>query len=313
MRAVMNRSKADRKITVLLRGGLGNQLFQYFTALEISNKFGGKLILDTSLLPSAGFVNRRGISVFPFELSAFVHAGEVRRGILYKLLPQTLAYYLYTRLAQLERQLAATPNQWPSRRNRLTQDSLVEIQELSSEVKHIKINSLCLSTNPKLEIRDSDLSAVSRPFKPTNWFDSEVRLIESVKPVAIHMRLGDHLRLGAQFDGAYVKRALDWLESQHRPHAVWVFSDQPDLAAQLLFSMPYEFRVIQPPKDSPAQESLALMAMAPSLIMGKSTFSYWAATVSAQAGNKVILNKEWLEDPHLPVFFKELNQNWVKV
>jgi hypothetical protein len=55
------------------------------------------------------------------------------------------------------------------------------------------------------------------------------------------------------------------------------------------------------------------MAMAPSLIMGKSTFSYWAATVSAQAGNKVILNKEWLEDPHLPVFFKELNQNWVKV
>jgi hypothetical protein len=313
MRAVMKKAKANRKITVLLRGGLGNQLFQYFTALEISNKFGGRLILDTSLLPSVGFVDSRGISVFPLELSAFVHEGKVRRGILYKLLLQSFAYYLYTRLAQLERQLAARPNQWPSRRNRLTHDSLVEIRELSSVAKHIKINSLCLSTNPKLEIRASDLSALSRPLKPTEWFDSEVKFIESVKPVAIHIRLGDHIRLGSQFDGAYVKRALTWLEGQNGPHPVWVFSDQPDLAANLLTSMPYEFRIIQPPNHSPAQESLALMAKASSLVMGKSTFSYWAAMLSTQEGNNVILNKEWLEDSHLPVFLKELNQNWVKV
>jgi hypothetical protein len=307
------KAKANRKITVLLRGGMGNQLFQYFTALDIRNKFGGRLILDTSLLPLVGFVDRRGISVFPFEISAFAHAGEVRRGTLYKLLPHSFAHYLYTRLAQLERQLAATPDRWPSRKNRLTHDSIVEIHELSSEVKHITINSLCLSTSPKLEIRASDLSALRRPLKPTEWFDSEVEFIESVKPVAIHIRLGDHLRLGSQFDRSYVKRALDWLEGQNGPHPVWVFSDQPDLAAQLLFSMPYEFRVIQPPIDSPAQESLALMAMASSLVMGKSTFSYWAATLSSQAGNKVILNKEWLEDPHVPVFLEELNQNWVKV
>lgn len=309
----MNIAKAKRKITVLLRGGLGNQLFQYFTALEIKNKFGGKVILDTSLLPSVGFIDRRGISVFPFEIGAFLHAGEVRRGILYSLLPQYFAYYLYTRFAQLERQLTAAPNRWYSRRNKLTNDTLVQIGQLSSELKHIRINSLCLSTSPKLEIRDSDLSALSRPLNPTEWFDYEVDFIETVKPVAIHIRLGDHLKHGSHFDEAYVKRALDWLEGQNGPHPVWLYSDQPDLAASLVSSMPFEFRVIQPPNHSPALESLALMARASSLIMAKSTFSYWAAILSSHAGNKVILNKEWLEDSATAVFLKELNHNWVQV
>ena len=288
-------------------------MFQYFTSLELRRRFGGNLILDTSLLPTEGFVNRRGISVFPFELGAFAHVGEVRKGILYKLLPQWFAYYLYTRLAQLERQIASRPNMWPSRRNLLVNDSIVEILQPSSKVNHIRINSLCLTTTPKLEIQGSDLSELGRPLKPTRWFDSEVQLIKSVQPVALHIRLGDHLRLGATFDGAYVQRALDWLETQNGPYDVWVFSDQPDLAAELLFSMPYVFRIVKPPKDSPAQESLALMAMASSLVMAKSTFSYWAATLSSQAGKRVLLNKEWLVDPHPPVFLKDLNQNWVQV
>lgn len=309
----MHRGILNRKVTVYLRGGLGNQLFQYFTGIEIVKRFGGEMVLDTSLLPLEEFVDYRGVSVFPFQLHAFNFTGEMRRGALYKILPQSIAHFLYTRFAQLERALFTLPWAGIARTNLLANDAIVDLTSIGLERRDLHINSLCLSTYPALEIEDRDLLALGEPVNPSEWFKSQARLIESDMPAAIHIRLGDHIHLGGGFDRPYLERAIGWLRAKGNASSIWIFSDDPDLAREILDYLPFEFRIIRPPDDSPPLESLVLMSMASTLVMAKSTFSYWAACLSSLSGKIVLTNNEWFENPTLPVYMKASRANWIKV
>lgn len=303
----------NRKVTVYLRGGLGNQLFQYFTALEITKRFGGKIVLDTSLLPLWEFVDYRGISVFPFQLDSFDFTGEVSRGALYKILPQSLSHFLYTRFAQFERGFFTLPALGNVRKNLLVNDAIVDLSTIEPKFRELHLNSLCLSTHPKLEPDDRDLLALSRPVYPSEWFKSQAKLIESERPVAIHIRLGDHVRLGAGFDRPYLERAMGWLRDRGIASQIWIFSDEPDLASEILNGLPFEFRIMQPPVDSPPLESLVLMSMASTLVMAQSTFSYWAACLSSVSGKTVLLNNDWFANNTPTVYMKALRASWIKI
>lgn len=309
----MLRSTTDKKITVYLRGGLGNQLFQYFTGLEIKKRYGGKIVLDTSLLPLGDFVDYRGVSVFPFQLDSFDFTGEARRGRLYRIFPQSIAHFMYTRFAQFQRLVFSLPAFANARKNLLANDEIVDFTTIPPKFRELHINSLCLSTHPNLELDDRDLLSLGRPLNPSEWFKSEAKLIESEMPVAIHIRLGDHARLGAGFDRPYLERAIGWLRDRSIASPIWIFSDEPDLAGQILDSLRYEFRIIRPPVDSPPLESLVLMSMASTLVMARSTFSYWAACISSVIGKTVLVNNEWFENGTLPVYMKAMRASWIKV
>ena len=60
------------EVSVFLRGGLGNQLFQYSAGLKISRMTGKKLILRTDLLPIQED-KIGGISRWPNQISEFSH------------------------------------------------------------------------------------------------------------------------------------------------------------------------------------------------------------------------------------------------
>jgi len=309
----MLRSTIDKKITVYLRGGLGNQLFQYFTGLEIQKRYGGKIVLDTSLLPLDEFVDYRGVSVFPFQLDSFDFTGEARRGKLYRILPQSIAHFIYTRFAQFQRLVVTLPALANARKNLLANDAIVDLTKIPPKFRELHLTSLCLSTHPNLELYDRDLLSLGRPVNPSEWFKSEAKLIESEMPVAIHIRLGDHVRLGAGFDRPYLERVIGRLRERGIASPIWIFSDEPDLASKILDSLRYEFRIIRPPVDSPPLESLVLMSMASTLVMARSTFSYWAACLSSVNGKTVLINREWFANGTLPVYMKAMRANWIKV
>lgn len=298
-----------RKVKVLLRGGLGNQLFQYFTGLEIVNQLGGTLVLDTSLLPKSTFLDSRGLSVFQ-DAIAFEHLGEKKKGLLYRILPPRLAHYIYTRAAQLDRMLSGTRAHRIFRSGTLARDEIVTMADATRVKGNLTVNSLCLSVDPKLDLRREQVMSLRHPKNQTSWFSEERTLLNSEAPVAIHIRLGDHLRHGLGFDNWYLERVLTWVEAEHPHKPKWVYSDEPMRAADLLETTNREFRMVSPPEESEPIESLALMSMAPVLVLARSTFSYWAGRVSSLSGNTVLANRQWLEETHPPIFLNDTPENW---
>lgn len=301
-----------RKVKVLLRGGLGNQLFQYFTGVEIVNRFGGTLLLDTSLLPTSTLINRSGVSVFPNAIK-FEHIGEIKRGILHRALPEKFALIFYTRLVQLNRIFSKFLYRVGMRSAYLFDENTINIDYVAKENRDITIGSLCLTSDPQFDPSPEQLFSLSTPSNPSSWFLAEQKLIESVRPIAIHIRLGDHSRLGGTIDVGYIKRALAWIEANKLDGQVWVFSDEPERVKTILESVPKNFRIIDYPKNGEPVESLALLAKARILIMARSTFSFWAARLGTAQGNLAILNKDWIEPPDSPIYFKGLDKNWIQI
>jgi hypothetical protein len=92
-------------LTVLLQGGLGNQLFQYAMARNLSLRFGAALSLDTS----AGFlIDRRYKRTY--ELASFRPHARCDR---FRHATMWLAYRAFGRLGGRKLQPGIRPNVWP--------------------------------------------------------------------------------------------------------------------------------------------------------------------------------------------------------
>jgi hypothetical protein len=287
-------------------------LFQYFTGLEIAKQISGNLILDTSLLPAKAFINRTGTSVFPDAIK-FEHVGEKKRGVLHRWLPEKFALFVYARVAQLNRirsfclSLLGVSNKY------LTDETSVKLDSVSRTKQDITVQGLCLTSEPLLEIPKLQLLSLVHPVNPSRWFLVHQKLIESVRPVAIHIRLGDHSRLGETVDVDYIKRAIAWTESNTFKGEVWVFSDEPKRVKDILSPISKNFKIIDAPEECEPIESLVLMSQAPVLVMARSTFSFWAARLGSALGNVSILNKQWLEESNPPAYLKGLDQTWIQL
>lgn len=111
---------------------------------------------------------------------------------------------------------------------------------------------------------------------PSSWFLNLKDAAMDCRPVALHIRRGDFGRSNGLLSAAYYKRALRCLDDEHASQPIWVFSDSPSSAQQVMDEVgARNFRCIQPPSRAPAAESLALMAESSLVICSNSTFSWW--------------------------------------
>jgi len=129
------------------------------------------------------------------------------------------------------------------------------------------------------ELRTSILKHAPR----SDWFQTEQRLLGGMKPwIALHVRRGDYAEpFNAQFHGLtsrdYYETAIKSIESKLGSCNVVLFSDEPDVAAELIGAIHPITRIIKAPDDSHPMESILLMSQANAIITANSSFSWWAA------------------------------------
>lgn len=102
--------------------------------------------------------------------------------------------------------------------------------------------------------------------------------------VSIHYRLGDYfdnLHALGVLDLAYYKKALSKL-SLFSPHELLVFSDSPEKAAQLLKRTLPKFTLVDDSGAASPLEILIALGSSDHIILGNSTFSWWAAYIGNQ-------------------------------
>jgi hypothetical protein len=209
-----------RYVVVGLRGGLGNQLFQYASAYGIATGVGAELFFDAERLDEAE-----------------------------RWLPALLGpHYRPASRAQLLRLgVWHGPHRW---RYRIPRFALRNAVETSRRIRHLSPCSLPLSDQHGDGARyDDRIFSIDLPTQLLGWFQSELyffhvadevvqqlrfppvtlpRPAESRPVVAVSFRRGDYVRWGWQLPFSYYERALALVVSEVPDATFLVFGDDPE-------------------------------------------------------------------------------------
>ena len=291
-------------IIVKLRGGLGNQMFQYAIGRRMAYVLGVKLKLDIF-----GFANYklRTYDLSPFNIQEnFASPEEVtaltirKRGIAERV---------------IRRVLRKPPKRAPTyiREKKLFHFD-PDILDLSDGVY--------LEGSWQNEKYFADIEAIIRQeFTvkiPQAGKDKELaEQIASCESVSLHIRRGDYVSNSHtnQFHGTcdldYYLRCVDCLTKTVKNPHFFIFSDDPEWAHNNL-KLPYPMTIVDHNKADKDYEDLRLMSQCKHHIIVNSTFSWWGAWLSQNSEKIVLAPKRWLKsDDYDP---KDLiPDKWTKV
>lgn len=259
-------------LQVFLRGGLGNQLFQYAAGIYLSRKQNSKLVFRTDLLPTVPD-SISNVSRWPLQLHEFDSGGY----FMSKKNQPTGGTNSFSKFLQIQRSLAS-----------LTPGTFTKLGILSAEGKHFNfekapyirfLDSFCISPTPALALRDELVRQVLEIVHPTpEYLELKARIREEA-PIVIHVRLGDFRHLGHIYGNLSVPCLRQELDRVRKTNLkpVWIFSDTPqDLSRESLATLGVD-RIVGPSMLARSVENLALMSMGSHLICANSTFSWWSA------------------------------------
>lgn len=142
-----------------------------------------------------------------------------------------------------------------------------------------------------------------------HFLDEAINLKNKIKGevVSLHLRLGDYLQLSHTYQICsieYYKKALNLLPNDV---SILVFSDDIELAKQMLCSLNKSLYFIEKTNQ---YTDMTLMTLCDYHIIANSSFSWWGAWLSKS--KKIIAPSKWLQDnPSLPKNWKDIYcQGW---
>jgi hypothetical protein len=274
-----------KEIQVFLRGGLGNQLFQYSTGLALSEITGKKLILRSDLLPeykdSIG-----GISRWPNQIGSFYHSGEIRSRSYQPSEKTNLKGKAMQGMRSLGDQFPWFCNilGWVASEN--------SVPLLPRDKNKVRLINSYVTYKEKAWAQRIRLRTEIRNLKnPSAAFIQMSKEMTSIRPIVLHIRQGDYLGLKHIFGNlpeSYYQSALKAIEMEVSSAPFWIFSDTPNQISRSLIQFLNPDRVVGPREISRPVENLVLMSLGRSLIAANSTFSWWASLISDEDSQVIV-------------------------
>jgi hypothetical protein len=257
------------KTVLLLKGGLGNQLFQFATGWSLASEHGSELILSTLLLPDR-VDEFMGITRWPLEIRSLHPEDKIKRNLVQprnktSIYSKTITWLFsmssYVNAANIPIKLVTDSNiahyaNWVKQ-----SDILVLKGTFGNGTQFVKSR-----TEIRNLIHNSQLRA--------NTNDLNKKLAE----VAVHIRLGDHKRLNRTVmtdRSDFLRVSLKRLDSP-QDRTFRIFSDEPENALSLMPEQLQKNCVFAPEGLTPL-ETLDLMSQHETIIGSPSSFSWWAA------------------------------------
>ena len=262
------------EVRVMMRGGLGNQLFQASAGLAASKQVGLPLVLDESYLRTSQAtpeISRRDSFAARLGFDARVHSsfedrarlgmferrwGTARR-LLLDLAPVTLARFGKVggeKEKDWSHLIGLIPRRLPILLDGYFQKVLL-FSDLEGEIRA-----------QLTQVLEAEIKGLHCP--ATDYFELP----------ALHIRLGDRLSLSNQTVDWYRNYLPVALSSAgiHYGSSVALYSDSPELAKEILVEALGESKVTLPPDTNDALQTLGLMRKHKLLIGAPSTLSWWA-------------------------------------
>lgn len=266
---------------VRLSGGLGNQLFQICNAKRVSDLYNSKIILDLSWFKH-NYMRSSLVSNRNYELDYF---------------PQISGFpKYYSKIPFLDNKAGSVQRRLSGRQQRFLR--------IMSEQNHNSFKRMPILIDGVFASKEfiPDRKVLSEllqfPSKTSNWLEGKIGGLVNTSYVAVHVRMGDYLRLADIYgvlDLEFYKTAINRFRTENPEVEFHLFSDSPKDASIWLKSVINFNQVVDSPVDLPSAETLRLMSSYKGLITSNSTFSWWAGYLGTIAGNmeRVIIPKKF--------------------
>lgn len=258
--------------------------------------FGTNVEFSSSLLPTHEKLD--GIYQFPEQLSIFNFEGQVVRSRLYSIFPEAVVQWSLSRVGQIDRALCDLFSNRPGWGSfKISSDKNLRIHELLEKPPMVVNHPLM---NFKIAERYAPVIAkqITELKLPSTWYRETAERLQNTNPIAIHVRLGDHARLGnSDVQIQYYSRAIELLRRGVGNRPVWLFSDNPLQAHDILKGSVHIDFVVEHPLHSNSVENLNLMAMCRGIVISASTFSWWAGMIGKTRGSEVVAPVQFNDFP----------------
>jgi hypothetical protein len=256
-------------VRVILRGGLGNQLFQYFAALNFAESTDNKIELNLSW-----FNNKRNTtSPRTYDLAEIVDTSGIAEDksnlLRLGLFDKFSEYASKIGLVISELNFDQLKNKKRTQRILFLNGYFQELRFLGSHINNLE-NFIGIK-NCQPEVKDK-MVEISERYQ-----------------VALHLRLGDYVGLDLfhVISKTYIRECLNKINNQEEHLEVLVFTDSPDKANIYLPEIEKIEFIILPKNRFTDPQTLILMSKFKNLILSNSTFSWWAGALASSAGNNV--------------------------
>lgn len=281
--------------TVLLHGGLGNQLFQYAVGRALSVRTGTNLELETSRLspstPTTSTPRRLHLRAFRTrgeQIHRPIHRDRLlkARFKLFGLL-RPISVALATRICRVHR------DQDPQRFT----PQVLEMPGPSFLYGYYQTEKYFADIRGTLREELSPRSALTDENR--TWRDR----IEATNAAAVHVRRGDYVEQGWSLPHAYYRSAIEALQSLHGPTDLFFFSDDMgwvrDHIDRLLPDRvsPSSVHYVDNNSGEEAPKDLLLMSHCRHNIIANSTLSWWGAWLNRHDKKTVLAPSYWIHAP----------------
>lgn len=272
-------------VTVLLSGGLGNQMFQYAAAKALAVRLDSGYQLDLY-----SFSKKTKATVRCYELDIFSLSAPVAKTLKGKLVTKIYPYI------QKHRSFFQCIGVFTDTYAVLYQPKFEEIK--GNVVLYGYFQNEKYFENIAADLRKDFL--FKKPLIDKN-LDISNRL-QCSQSVAIHIRRGDYLTNQSSasnfitLDKAYYEKAIEYIVLNVDNPEFFVFSEDFEWIKENLNFENYPVTFIDWNKGMDSYIDMQLMSLCKHNVIANSSFSWWGAWLNANTGKKVIAPNIWFQD-----------------
>ena len=298
------------RIKLLVMGGLGNQLFQYATALYIAKKNSASVIVDYTFLKFFGVQHQTSLEDLSFKKPLQVKVDKNNYYFLRKTLVRILG--LTKRIPFLSRFLRRYFGIFLS--NAI--DEHVHLEKMAN----VRLVHGYFQTKNHIDVLRESMQLPVKPINLSDTYSENYNLIIEKEMVAIHVRLGDYRD---------EKETIGNLSEDYYLNAQALFESKFPNSNYLIFtndteSISSDFSILLSKKSNKLfapeiqlrdAEIFSLMSACKGHIIANSTFSYWAAALSTDS-RMVVRPSKWfkgLKEPQdlFPTEWQISSSEWI--
>lgn len=270
-------------ITIVLSGGLGNQMFQYAAGRALSLKLDTEMSVDLYALRKKSTAVRR-----EYQLNIFNTTVRISQSQKVKFIVKT---FLYFNRNSIGKKILRSLNVF---KDEYSYDSGFERLNNDAILFGYFQNEKYFKTYEKQIRQDFSFNHILN--------DKNKQVLEEIRQsesVSIHIRRGDYTSSSstlALLDIDYYRKAIRYINESVRNPSFYIFSDDIEWVRKNLNIDGFPCTYVDWNKESESYVDMQLMSCCKHNVMANSSFSWWGAWLNPYEGKIVIAPSVWYRD-----------------
>ncbi|WP_316797818.1 alpha-1,2-fucosyltransferase [Pedobacter frigidisoli] len=277
-------------VVVKLKGGLGNQMFQYAVGKRLAKN--SKLLFDTDFYSinsiSNEYFTARKFSLFIFKnIKIKIAKGLIKYLVKEAILPKTRKFI------------------------QSDENELIDLKKLN--FSNAYLDGYFQNETYFKGIREQLLIDFEFPEVQESNIILYNKILADNSSVAIHVRRGDYLKpMVESFHGVlsitYYQQAIEKIKTSIKQPHFYIFSDDPDWCRKEFQSLKIHFTVVSN-SQSMDWEDMKMMSKCKHNIIANSSYSWWAAWLNINEDKMIIAPNNWFLSAPIEI----IPDKWIKI